>query len=299
MEKHDQSLTLCLTRQGGQPAAAGLQKRFDERGGTIGRAAQNDWVLPDPTRYLSAHHATVYFEQGRFHLVDCSRNGVFVNGQEQALGIERIATLTHGDRLQMGDCDMVVELLPAAGAMSAKLDPLQLLAGAAAATRGDATPVSAVVAGSGSPERREASWPGLDALPQRNDLGLGDEVVDPRALLGAASSARPLQPEIAAQRNDGPVMATPFQPPAVQVALPDDWLEPVSASLPAPSLPRAPLAKLNLSAPPAPDVAKALQIACTALREALAALEGVRAAVRTVPSPSQALNTTEAARELE
>ena len=28
-------------------------------GATIGRSADNDWVLPDPLRYVSAHHARI------------------------------------------------------------------------------------------------------------------------------------------------------------------------------------------------------------------------------------------------
>jgi type VI secretion system protein len=28
---------------------------FDEQGGTIGRALDNDWILPDPDRYISSH----------------------------------------------------------------------------------------------------------------------------------------------------------------------------------------------------------------------------------------------------
>ena len=32
---------------------------FTVDGGTIGRSADNDWVFPDPLRYVSAHHARV------------------------------------------------------------------------------------------------------------------------------------------------------------------------------------------------------------------------------------------------
>src|ERR1700760_2146168 len=43
---------------------------FTVDGGSIGRSADNDWVLPDPVRYVSAHHARVDFRNGRFVLVD-------------------------------------------------------------------------------------------------------------------------------------------------------------------------------------------------------------------------------------
>ena len=55
-------------------------------GGSIGRAHDNDWVLPDPERYLSAHHARVRFIDGSFYLYDTSTNGVFINDRNEALG---------------------------------------------------------------------------------------------------------------------------------------------------------------------------------------------------------------------
>src|SRR5919201_159996 len=58
---------------------------FSIEGGTIGRSADNDWVLPDPLRYVSAHHARVEYRDGNFYLEDLSTNGVFVNDDERPL----------------------------------------------------------------------------------------------------------------------------------------------------------------------------------------------------------------------
>src|ERR1700730_4560107 len=58
---------------------------FGVGGGTIGRSADNDWVLPDPLRYGSAPHARVSFRNGDYLLEDLSTNGVFVNDSEQAI----------------------------------------------------------------------------------------------------------------------------------------------------------------------------------------------------------------------
>src|SRR6201992_3488142 len=58
---------------------------FTVDGGTIGRSADNDWVLPDPMRYVSAHHARVEFRDGHFFLEDVSTNGTFVNEDERAV----------------------------------------------------------------------------------------------------------------------------------------------------------------------------------------------------------------------
>src|SRR6202047_3991776 len=58
---------------------------FSVEGGTIGRSADNDWVLPDPSRYVSAHHARVQFREGHFYLQDVSTNGVYVNDDMEPL----------------------------------------------------------------------------------------------------------------------------------------------------------------------------------------------------------------------
>ena len=43
---------------------------------TLGRAADNDWVLPDPERLVSSRHCVIQFKDGRFYLTDNSTNGV-------------------------------------------------------------------------------------------------------------------------------------------------------------------------------------------------------------------------------
>jgi len=85
---------------------------FAAEGGTIGRSADNDWVLPDPLRYVSAHHARVNFRDGQFFLEDVSTNGVFVNDDERPLA-KRSADgyrLQNGDIVRMGDYHIVVAL---------------------------------------------------------------------------------------------------------------------------------------------------------------------------------------------
>lgn len=52
------------------------KKRFNDRGGMIGRDLQADWILFDPERIISSHHAKVIFSQGAYYLSDLSVNGV-------------------------------------------------------------------------------------------------------------------------------------------------------------------------------------------------------------------------------
>jgi type VI secretion system FHA domain protein len=70
-----------LTLEATGPEAASLgpasRKRFRANGGTIGRTADNDWVLPHAL--VSAHHAAITFANGVFFITDTSTNGVFFN----------------------------------------------------------------------------------------------------------------------------------------------------------------------------------------------------------------------------
>ena len=85
---------------------------FGTSGGSIGRSSENDWVLPDPVRYISAHHARVHYRDGHFYLEDLSTNGVFVNDQPEALS--KLGSsgyrLKNGDVLRLGDYQIVVAL---------------------------------------------------------------------------------------------------------------------------------------------------------------------------------------------
>jgi len=83
---------------------------FGVGGGTIGRSADNDWVLPDPLRYVSAHHARVSFRQGHYFLEDLSTNGVYVNDSETALSRVGPHKLQNGDLLRFGEYQVSVFL---------------------------------------------------------------------------------------------------------------------------------------------------------------------------------------------
>jgi type VI secretion system protein len=85
---------------------------FSAHGGTIGRSADNDWVLPDPLRYVSAHHARVQFRNGRFYLQDVSTNGSFVNDESEPLARRAPEgyPLRNGDVIRIGDYQVVAAL---------------------------------------------------------------------------------------------------------------------------------------------------------------------------------------------
>jgi len=92
-------IVLTVQSFNGQPAT-GPSASFDELGGTIGRADNNQLVLPDPDRSISRVHAQVVFRNGGYALVDRGSNPVLVNGQPLGNGRER--PIRDGDTLQVG-----------------------------------------------------------------------------------------------------------------------------------------------------------------------------------------------------
>src|SRR5580693_341351 len=78
-------------------------KVFGVHGGTIGRGTDNEWILPDPERYLSGKHVRIDFRAGAYVLVDTSSNGTFVNGAQVPLG-------KYHDYIRLGEYDLLVSI---------------------------------------------------------------------------------------------------------------------------------------------------------------------------------------------
>ena len=74
----------------------------DKEGLRIGRAADNEWVLPDPNRYISAHHARITFKNGTYIVEDTSTNGLYLNDELEPVGRLGPQPLRAGDTLRMG-----------------------------------------------------------------------------------------------------------------------------------------------------------------------------------------------------
>ncbi len=81
---------------------------FGVHGGRIGRAGNNEWVLPDPERYLSGHHALIEHRGGHWYIVDTSSNGTFLNHSTVPLGRDNAHVIRDGDHVRMGEYVMLV-----------------------------------------------------------------------------------------------------------------------------------------------------------------------------------------------
>jgi type VI secretion system protein len=85
-------------------------KVFGVHGGTIGRSTDNEWILPDPERYLSGKHVRIDFRAGNYILVDTSSNGTYVNGAQVPLGKYHDYQLREGDYVRLGEYELLVSI---------------------------------------------------------------------------------------------------------------------------------------------------------------------------------------------
>ena len=98
------------------------EREFGEEGGTIGRSLQNDWILPDPDRFISGRHATIDYKGGIYYLLDTSSNGVYINDEVEPIGKGNPRRLFNGDRMRMGDFEFTVAV-DSGESLSMPLDP--------------------------------------------------------------------------------------------------------------------------------------------------------------------------------
>ena len=103
------TLKLTVVSYGGEPRQ-GMSKRFDASRATVGRGADNDWTLPDGEKHLSSRHCIIERRDNRYVIIDVSRNGVFLNGAEYALGNGTFADLADGDLILIGDYQLQAEI---------------------------------------------------------------------------------------------------------------------------------------------------------------------------------------------
>lgn len=104
------ALTLRVTSFQSQALGSQAAKTFGAQGGTIGRRSDNDWVLPDPERFISSCHARIVCRGGTFYVADQSSNGTFINGSPQPIGSGMEQPLNDGDRLQIGEYEISVSV---------------------------------------------------------------------------------------------------------------------------------------------------------------------------------------------
>lgn len=106
-------MRLLLTVLGLQRSTLGDRSThiFGEAGGTLGRSASCDWILPDERNTLSARHARISHNGRGFLITDTSTNGVYLNAVDVPLGRDQSAPLSNGDTIYLADYIISVAIL--------------------------------------------------------------------------------------------------------------------------------------------------------------------------------------------
>jgi type VI secretion system FHA domain protein len=201
-------IVLRVLSYNGAPAA-GPEAQFDELGGTIGRADNNQLVLPDPERTISRVHARVVFRAGQFAVVDNGSNPISVNGQPVGAGREQ--PLKPGDQIQIGGYVLMAQ----AAASKAAADPFADLFGDGAVGLAVPAPPPAMAPAAG----------GATAMPRAASAGYGAGPSPSPSPWGAASSPA-ASPWGAPAPSPAPSSWPAAAAPAASIKpghIPEDW----------------------------------------------------------------------------
>lgn len=113
---HSQPTSLCLEviAWNGQPPHEASSCVIEQRGGSLGRADENDLVLADHEGVVSRVHALIEYDDGDYFLVDKSTNGTYVKDGKQRLegGVRYL--LIDGEQLLIGAYAIGVRLVASA-----------------------------------------------------------------------------------------------------------------------------------------------------------------------------------------
>lgn len=101
------SLTLIWRSFRGTAPPYPLSITLDERGGTLGRATENQFIVYDPQRFASRHHATISAYNGDYYIEDASSSGTLINNDTELFQGQH-HQLQHSDTLTIGECDIEV-----------------------------------------------------------------------------------------------------------------------------------------------------------------------------------------------
>ena len=253
-----------------EPVQTGGERRvFEAHGGTIGRRADNSWVLPAAS--VSSHHARITCQDGVFSIEDTSLNGVFINSAEDPLGSGRSHVLASGDHIVIGPYKIRVSIVSLAVPDDDPFAPLgdrppplpsdrpaDLILAQGARPGEEADPLKAL--NLDLAPRPDRGGPSVDDLKRGSPLddhytppaprGLAEPAVPPAEGGWIPDSYDPLAPDDSSRR---PVLGSPVSEPATPVkshAPPPEsapepapsrksWAAPQKGSAPSPPGPRA------------------------------------------------------------
>ena len=245
-------LALSVISHQSQQLGAASYRVFDIRGGSIGRIEGNDWVLPDPEKLVSSRHCNIRFFRDGYYLEDVSTNGTGYNAPHSVLTRGQLQPLNDGDRLFVGDFEILVQLvadappaLPAAADISATAQMAALPPPSGGGVLED------LLAAPMQPPA-PAHLPAAPAYAAPMPTPRTTPLVAPTPSAALPAAPAPLAAGVLPESWDltGFNLAPPAPAPAAR-----PMPAPAAAAMPAPSMPTAPSA---YAAAPAPAVAQLL-----------------------------------------
>ncbi len=96
-------LTLTVINEASSRLADRVSHSWHDKGGTVGRADNNDWTLPDPNMEISRCHARIRCQDGRYYLEDTSANGILLADGVSRLDPAEPYPLEDGAEFLIGD----------------------------------------------------------------------------------------------------------------------------------------------------------------------------------------------------
>ncbi|MCK9608281.1 MAG: type VI secretion system-associated FHA domain protein TagH [Methylomonas sp.] len=108
-------LILRVLTYKGLPSDQPISAQFDGQGGSIGRAPNNQLVLPDPEKFISRVHASIICEAGRYFIEDSSTGGTYINDSEIPLQQSK-APLSDGEKIRIGEYELLATIAESATA---------------------------------------------------------------------------------------------------------------------------------------------------------------------------------------
>jgi type VI secretion system protein len=238
-------MSLCLTITSYHKITPGQcpEKTMDQGVMAIGRSPENDWVLPDPERLVSARHCVIQYKDGRYYLTDNSTNGVELVNAGVRLRRGNSEPLQDGEIIRIGEyeiqarIDFALQLMDSALGGADASNSFEALMGRQAAQPVPLAPPPM----SPPPTASMQGASSFDTLPDLFDF------LKPASVPPAAQSDH-----VPAEQHDFRPPTPVATPPAAPVAhapgvIPEDW--DLLADLPVPAAP------LSIEPAPAPPVA--------------------------------------------
>ncbi|MCG6657486.1 type VI secretion system-associated FHA domain protein TagH [Halomonas campisalis] len=209
-------LTLTVINEASSRLGDKASHRWSEQGGTLGRAPNNDWVLPDPKMEISRCHARIRYRDGRYFLEDASANGILLADGVTRMDPAEPLLLQDGQEFLIGDCRIRARIESPAESTSLSPEASPLLDRSAA----DEVPDPLELLGGA------VETPSTNKAPAADSFYLNEHFSVPRYREAPPERAAPDTDPLASPEStsraasQGPPAA---EAPASEPLLPDDW----------------------------------------------------------------------------